>query len=110
MVSLLTTLFELEGYDVEKVEKNSDILTGIRKKKPDCIFLDVHFRLGGGEEIDGFEVLEQIRQNEKTKDCKVIISSGMDYCQKSKDKGADGFLMKPFLPDGLFNLVKELIG
>jgi len=109
MVNLLTILINMEGYDVQSDIIGEDIHDKIKQTEPDCIILDVHLRLDDGKEIDGFEILDRIRFDEKTNKYKVIMSSGMDYRDKSVERGADGFLLKPFLPDDLIKMMKELL-
>jgi DNA-binding response OmpR family regulator len=35
------------------------------------------------------------------------MSSGMDYGEKSLELGADGFILKPYIPDDLVALIKK---
>jgi CheY-like chemotaxis protein len=108
MSDLLKSLLTLEGYQVESNENHEDVYSALINYQPDFILLDVHLRLGNGKQMNGFELLDQIRSNEKTKHLKVILSSGMDYSQESDKKGADGYLQKPYLPEDLIKLMKEL--
>ena len=109
MVNLLTKLIEMEGFDVQSDVIGEDIHDKIVQVEPDCIILDLHLRIGDGREINGFEILDKIRLDEKTNKSKVIMSSGLDYRDKSEARGADGFLLKPFPPDELINMMKELL-
>jgi DNA-binding response OmpR family regulator len=82
-----------------------DYLTEIETENPDLIFLDVN--LSG---INGLNLLEQIRAAEALKGTRVIMSSGMDYRDVCLEKGADGFILKPFMPDELIELTRQLLG
>jgi len=65
-------------------------------------------------EMDGYEVLEKIRQTEKNKETPAIIISGAsfeenDLSLESIEKGAIDFIPKPFNPDILVGKVKHFI-
>jgi len=51
----------------------------------------------------------QIRSGNNAKHTNIILSSGINYRQESKAAGADGFILKPYMPDDLLNLIKETI-
>ncbi len=109
MMGLLRTLFEIEGFEVISLAAGEDISESIRRDNPDIILLDVHLKDGCGKEISGFDLLGQIRQDPELKDAKIIMSSGMDFRDKSDQEGADGFVLKPYMPDDLINLIKQTI-
>ena len=109
MIRLLQTLFEIEGFEVIPLAAGADILESIRQNNPDIILLDVHLKDPHGKEINGFDLLGLIRQDPELKDAKVLMSSGIDFRDKSIQEGADGFLLKPYMPDELINLTKQTI-
>jgi len=109
MNELLTTLLNLEGFDVTSFSSEEDISDTIKRNEPDLILMDVHLRKGGGVEINGFELLKQIRSDEEISEVKVIMSSGIDFHHKCNETGADGFLLKPYMPDKLIEMIKELV-
>jgi DNA-binding response OmpR family regulator len=81
----------------------------VRDYSPDVVIIDVHLRVGGGVDVNGFELLRQIRRDEFLKDSKVIMYSGMDLRLESKQSGADDFIMKPFMPDELIRKINNLV-
>ena len=104
MLSLLKTLMEIEGFQVVNVVDFEQIIDEIRQNIPDLILLDVH--LG---DISGFEVLEKLRQDEQLQNVVVIMSSGMDVQKQCIEKGADDFVLKPYMPDELIMKIKQKI-
>jgi len=108
MFQLLNTLLSLEGYQVYSSSGDGDILESALSSDPDVIMLDVHLRVGGGVEIDGFELLKGIRSDPALKNKRVIMSSGIDFRLKSAEEGADGFLLKPYMPDELIKMINDL--
>ena len=107
MLSLLTILLQMENFDVcsPSDDRPEDILAAIRQEKPDVVLLDVNLRLG-----NGIDLLGKMRSEEELKYTRVIMSSGMDLNQECLQAGADGFLMKPYMPDELIRLIKETPG
>ncbi|NIP43127.1 MAG: response regulator [Aliifodinibius sp.] len=106
MVGLLTTLLEIEGYEVSILKETYNIMDFIRLESPEIVFLDVHIKYSNGTEFSGFDILEAIREDKRIQSTKVILSSGMDVSSHAKDVGADGFLMKPFAPDDLIKMMR----
>ncbi len=101
--TLLTTLLELEGYQVIKnVELSIEaILALIRSEQPGLVILDVHIK-----DIDGIEVLKAIRSDPTLEKVRTIMSSGLDVRKTCMDAGANGFLMKPYMPAELLEIIK----
>ena len=73
MISLLNTLLEIEGFEVAYVEDFSNVLQEIPKNKPDVILLDVHLK-----DVNGLDILVDIRKDANLKEVNIIMSSGMD--------------------------------
>ena len=110
MFDLLKTLLTLEGFEVSVASGSPDILKQVRSESPDLILIDVHLRLANGQEVNGFDLLKQIRQDPTIKDTRVLMSSGIDFRYKSEDEGADGFIHKPYMPDDLIKKLKAFVG
>jgi DNA-binding response OmpR family regulator len=110
MVDLLRTLLEIEGFSVSALPDGEDVLALIKEVDPEMILLDVNLNDYRGVNLDGFKLLGQIRECADLEEIKIIMTSGMDFSAQSVDKGADGFLHKPYMPDELVNLIKEILG
>lgn len=105
MRSLLQTLLELEKFQVIcPAFPIVDAVNEIRGLKPSIILLDINL-----PNINGISLMQKIRLTDDIKDTKVIMSSGSDRKQECLTAGANSFLMKPYMPDDLINLVKKLI-
>lgn len=108
MSLLLETLLRLEGYHVVQVKKEYDMVemvNAVRHEKPALVLLDVH--LG---KVNGFDLLSVLRKDQDLKFTRVLLSSGVDYEQRSQETGADGFIMKPYMPDELMGKIKKALG
>jgi Response regulator containing CheY-like receiver, AAA-type ATPase, and DNA-binding domains len=101
MVSLLKTLLKMEGFDVLALDVNSDVPAAVQREKPQTLFMDVHL----GEQ-SGLEILEAIRKNKDLAEVRVVMTSGLNVKDECLRRGAYAFLMKPFMPDDLLNLLK----
>lgn len=113
MLSLLDTLLALEGYDVSKLGGHlsldgQEVRTAIRRAKPDLLMMDVHLNQFNG--LDGFDLLRQLRRDPHLADMKILISSGMDFSDKCAHEGADGFVLKPYMPEELLVKIRKILG
>lgn len=102
MVSLLQTLFELQGYQVFTALDRDTLLASLRAERPDVVLMDVF--LSG---LDGLDLLRQIRQAHDLASVRVIMTSGMDLAESCMQAGANAFLLKPYSPDQLFEVVQK---
>jgi CheY-like chemotaxis protein len=109
MVNLLETFLQIEGFEVAALSHDGDVLASIKENNPDVILLDVHLKMRGID-INGFDLLEQIRETNQLSDSKIIMSSGMDVRERCDKVGTDGFLLKPYMPDDLIRLIKKVTG
>jgi CheY-like chemotaxis protein len=101
MVSLLSTLLKMEGIDVMALEANADVPAAVRKEKPDFVLMDVHI----GKQ-NGLDILETIRKDPQNADVRIVMASGYNVKDQCLERGANHFLLKPFMPDDLLKLFK----
>ncbi|MCF7855704.1 MAG: response regulator [Candidatus Pacebacteria bacterium] len=84
---------ESRNYEVDVAH---DGMTGLKKAaegRPDIILLDIMM-----PEMDGFEVLRRLRQNQATKRTPVIMLTAKGDTNaifKAQDAGADEYIIKP---------------
>lgn len=102
MVTLLTTLLDMEGYQVVALSVNDDIFDAVRSDRPDVLLLDVHL-----PHTNGLDILDQLREDDATRDLKVVMTSGLNLELECKNHGADDFLLKPYMPDDLLSILKR---
>lgn len=104
MLSLLNTLLEIEGYQVSHTLDFENTIEAIEHNDPDLLLLDVNLR-----EINGIEVLKNIRESRQLHDLSVIMSSGMDLKHECLESGANDFILKPYMPEELVNKIANLL-
>jgi CheY-like chemotaxis protein len=102
MVSLLKTLLKMEGFEVVALFADSDIPQVTRDEKPDILLMDVHLA-----NLSGLDILDDIRSTEDIRSVKVIMSSGSNVREECMRHGANGFLLKPYMPDELITILKH---
>jgi CheY-like chemotaxis protein len=101
MVTLLKTLFELDGFEVVGVDPHGTVIERVQAERPDLVLMDVF--LPGS---DGIQELSRLRSLPDLAGLRVIMTSGMDMTEKCMANGADGFLAKPFTPEQLMSIVR----
>ena len=102
MVTLLKTLLGMEGYQVVALGLDDDIVESVRSERPDVLIMDVHL-----PKVNGLDVLAQLRANDETRDVPVVMASGLNVGSECLERGANDFLMKPYMPDELLKLLKK---
>lgn len=107
MAQTLSTLLELEGHSVFNALEGSAVLKLVVEEGIDIVLLDVHLSTENGREINGMEILDRIRRQPGSGDPIVIMTSGSDLQEQVIQAGADGFLMKPYMPDRLLTLIQS---
>lgn len=92
-----------EEYKPVLVPSGSKALQFLSKNVPDLILLDILM-----PEMDGYQVLEEIRKMPKLADVPVLFLTAEEddsLQDKIKTVGAQGFLLKPFKQETLLNMV-----
>jgi adenylate cyclase len=85
-----------EGYDVSTVENGQHALAWLKTQPVDLILLDVMM-----PEMDGYEVLIQLKDDHTWRDIPVIMISALDEIEsvvRCIERGAEDYLPKPFNP------------
>jgi class 3 adenylate cyclase len=92
--TLLRRSLEADGHSVTTVEHGRAALESLETALPDVILLDIVM-----PELDGFEVLDAVKANPRTRDIPVIMISAvdeMDSVVRCIEAGAEDYLPKPF--------------
>lgn len=97
---------ENEGYEVEVVEQGDRVVPELKKRKPDLVILDLLM-----PEKNGFEVLEEIRQDASLRDLKVVVASNLSQeidQEKVKKLGVVDYFIKSDI--SIFELTEKIKG
>jgi len=93
------------GYEVETFLDGKDALARLAERSFDVVVTDIRM-----DEVDGLEVLRQVR--ESTPRTKVIIITGYATIETAREalvKGAFEFIAKPFRPKELRKVVERAV-
>ncbi len=93
---LLTRNLELQGHSVASAENGRVALEMLRRERFDLLLLDMEM-----PEVDGFQVLEQMKNDLALRDIAVIVTSsleGIDHVVRCIELGAEDYLPKPVNP------------
>lgn len=104
--TLLKSQLRFSEYDVITASNGKEALQKIATDHPDAVLLDI--MMPG---MDGFEVLEAIRQNPETEELPVIMLtslSEMEHHAHATMKGANGYLTKPLVTNQLIASLDKL--
>jgi CheY-like chemotaxis protein len=103
MRMLLKTLLEMDGHKVDVIaDARVDIVQIVQDTGPEIIIMDVHLR-----SKNGIDILKAIRQHNLPRQPYVLMASGMDVKDECLKAGANGFLMKPYMPDDLVKQIQK---
>lgn len=90
-------------FRIRKAANGRIALEEIAKERPDLILLDLMM-----PEVDGFEVLRQVRENPETAGIRIVILSALNSTEdivKGYQLGANDFITKPIIIEKLVNCV-----
>ena len=95
---------EMDGYTVSIVTRGAEALAKAQYERPDLISLDVML-----PDINGFEVLRQLKTDPETKDIPVIITSIVADQEKGFALGATDYITKPLDKLQLLTSVRRIL-
>ena len=101
--TLLRTLLEIEGYESVICPRPDEVMQTANREKPAVIVMDVHLA-----EVDSISILTALRADAALKSIPVVMTSGMDMHEKCMRAGASAFVLKPFKPSDLLDMIERL--
>ena len=105
IVAALTSMLTSAGFSVLTADSGRIALETAAKEEPDLILLDVRL-----PEMDGFEVLQQLKENPATRDIPVIVVSISEDRKTGFALGATGYISKPVNRDALISEISRIDG
>jgi len=104
MVRFIRLNLEHDGYLVTEAFNGKQAIQKMREALPDLILLDVMM-----PDLDGFEVLEMIREISNVPIIMLTAKGEEDDRVRGLEKGADDYVTKPFSPRELVSRVKAVL-
>lgn len=106
-LKLLEALLMPRGYEIIAARDGETALAKAAAEPPDLILLDIMMPA-----MSGFEVLQKLRSDEKTRFIPVVMITALRETEdrvKAIESGCDDFISKPFDKDELLARVKSLL-
>jgi len=98
----------LDGFDVQVADNGRIGVDKVKEFKPDIILTDILM-----PELDGFEVIKQVKADEESKTTPILIMSNLgqeDHIQKGLELGALGYIVKSqYTPSKVVDKIKEIL-
>lgn len=109
MRSLLVSAIEsMEGYRIVEATSGFDALRLLPREQVDLIITDINM-----PDINGLELISYVRNNPNYRSIPLFIIStegGEKDLEKGLAIGADEYLVKPFAPERLLELIRKYLG
>ncbi|MBN3879483.1 MULTISPECIES: ATP-binding protein [unclassified Nostoc] len=105
--SVIVNLLEPVGFTVVEASQGEEGWEKVLAQKPDLIITDLVMPI-----LNGFELIERLRQSEQFKEIAVIASSASVFAAdqyKSIDVGANAFLPKPIEAETLLEMLRQFL-
>lgn len=99
----VSEILTFEGFDVFKAENGEIGILAVFQYAPDLILCDIMMPL-----MDGYEVLNQLRQNEKTKLIPFIFMTALTERSNQRlgmELGSDDYITKPYTREELLKAI-----
>ena len=107
-VEITKNVLEKEGYGVISALSGEECLEKLTIEKPDLILLDIMM-----PEMDGYKVIDKIRENERTRSIPVAMVTALasegDQIKGFEKTDIVGYITKPFRKEELVSTVKWLL-
>jgi DNA-binding response OmpR family regulator len=108
MIDLIRLILGRRGFEVKGAAGGVEGLSMIREDPPDLVLLDLMM-----PDMDGWEVYQQMKADEKTKHIPVIVvtakAQSIDKVLGLHIAKVDDYITKPFSPQDLMNSVDKVL-
>lgn len=107
MIDLIRLILGRKGFEVFGASGGEDGIYKVRHEKPDLVLLDLMMPF-----VDGWEVYQQMKADEATRDIPVIVvtakAQSIDKVLGLHIAKVDDYIAKPFSPKDLINSVERV--
>ena len=108
LIGIYATKLELEGFTVIQAKDGEAGLKAAQKELPDIVLLDILM-----PKLDGFQVLETLKKDPKTKKIPVVLLSNLgqkEDVERGQALGATDYLIKAhFVPSETVQKIKKIL-
>jgi DNA-binding response OmpR family regulator len=108
MIDLIRLILGRRGFEVRGATGGREGLRMVREEHPDLVLLDLMM-----PDMDGWEVYQQMKADEKTRDIPVIVvtakAQNIDRVLGIHIAKVDDYITKPFSPQDLLASVEKIL-
>lgn len=108
LVEIYTTKLKKAGFSVAVANDGKEGLKAIKEKRPDLLLLDIVL-----PNFTGWEILREIKRDNKLKSLKVVILSNLsqkEEIEKGMTLGAVKYLIKAhYTPSEVIEIIKKIL-
>lgn len=107
MIDLIRLILERRGFNVQGAAGGTEGIKKVRELRPDLVLLDLMM-----PDLDGWEVYQQMKADETTRDIPVIVvtakAQSIDKVLGLHIAKVDDYIAKPFSPQELLASVEKV--
>lgn len=99
---------EIPITELYQASNGKEALEILDEKWVDIVFADINMPV-----MDGVEMITKIREDENLRDLNVVVIStegSSTRIQELQDKGINAYIRKPFTPEQLNSIIKDILG
>ncbi|MBL7101037.1 MAG: response regulator [Nanoarchaeota archaeon] len=100
----LSYLEDLKGYDIRTAKNGLETIEKIVEDKPDILVIDINIPCANGQGL-----CKRIRNNPETKDIYIIVSSGFNLPEETREY-IDTLFLKPYPVEDLIEKLEDIGG
>lgn len=108
MISLVSLILGRKGFEIKGAIGGREGLTAVQEEKPDLVLLDLMM-----PDMDGWEVYQQMKAGEVTRNIPVIIitakAQNIDKVLGLHIAKVDDYISKPFNPQELVDSIEKVL-
>jgi len=108
LIDIYSTKLKESGFSVEVASDGESALRKVKEKEPDLVILDIVL-----PQLDGWEILRQIKSDPKLNNIKIIILSNLgqkEEVERGVELGAVKYLIKAhYTPSEVVAEIKQLL-
>jgi len=107
MRTLIRAALEADGYEVDESEDGEQALASFQASTPDLVITDIYM-----SRMDGLTLVRGIRALPACRFLPILVlttEAGEEMKQRGRAAGATGWIVKPFEPDQLREVVGRLL-
>jgi signal transduction histidine kinase/DNA-binding response OmpR family regulator len=104
VVEIVSKMLAAEGYWPIGATSGIEALKKAREDRPDAILLDLVM-----PGMSGWDVLQQLKADEHTRDVPVVVLSGLERTRPPRGEPIEGWIPKPVTSEGLDEMLERLL-